>query len=132
MKPAPSNRNLTVCGNKCNSIADCGGSEDAGGFDCSCALPSGQDARRLGLDPVAPIAFCLALYKSSLGISQLGGKRNVLGERMEMGYRVNERGVSAYVDKRGVPYTCRCNETFVGDACCRSRNGIVHFNEKYR
>ena len=124
-KLPPSNPNSTACGNQCNSTTDCG-SPNVAGFSCSCALPSVPDAKKLGLDPVAPIAICLALFASSLKTSQPGGKREILGEGVEIGSLIGMRSVPAYVDRRGVPYTCKCNETFTADACCRSRNGIVH------
>ena len=131
VKPPPSNPNSTVCGNRCNSITDCG-SSDAAGFSCSCALPSVPDAKKLGLDPVAPIAICLALFTSSLKTGPLGGKRDILGEGVDTGSFMNMRSVPAYVDGRGVPYTCKCNETFTADACCKPRNGIVHLNRENR
>ena len=100
VKPAAPSTNETVCGNRCDSPADCA-SPDGTEYSCNCAFPSSDDAKTLGLDPVAPIAICLALFSSSLKGNSLGGKRG-LGS------------TPSYVNSRGVPHTCRCNATFHG------------------
>lgn len=103
--------NSTVCGNACHGPSDCGSTSTTGSdeYSCSCAFPSTDDARKLGLDPVAPVAVCLALFMTSVQ-SKLGGKRDT---------------IPTYVDARGVPHTCRCNETVTGAECCGGAvNGI--------
>lgn len=101
---------MSVCGSTCTSPSDCGTTENQ--FHCSCAFPSVNDAHLLGLDPVAPVAVCIALVASA-----------VVGK----GYRkgLGGRDLGGYVDERGMAYSCRCNETVVLDACCESRSGIV-------
>lgn len=99
---------MGVCGNKCTRPLDCGTTEDQ--YSCSCAFPSANDAHILGLDPVMPTAICVALFSSTLN-----GHRKGLGGRSLQGY----------VDQKGVPHHCRCNETTVLDACCQSKDGIV-------
>ena len=99
----PKNGSLGVCGNKCTGPADCGTTEHQ--YSCSCAFPSVSDARLLGLDPVVPVAVCLALF-SSAASKNLGGRQ-----------------VEKFVDERGVPHSCRCNETMVSDACCTLNSG---------
>ena len=96
--------NSTVCGNTCHGPSDCGSTDS--GYNCSCAFPSSDDARTLGLDPVVPAAVCLALFVTSMQ-SQLGG-----------------RDTRSYVDAKGLPHTCKCNETFTGIECCGAINGI--------
>ena len=103
--------NSTVCGNACHGPSDCG-STTGSEYSCSCAFPSPDDARKLGLDPVAPAAVCLALFMTSVQ-SKLGGKRDMI-----------DSIPTTYVDARGVPHTCRCNETFTGAECCGAINGI--------
>lgn len=132
VKPPPlSDAKMTVCGNKCNNNTDCG-SRDTKDFSCSCALPSIPDAKKLGLDPIAPVAVCLALYASSLKTQRLGGKRDLIIEgsgRSEDGDQLTSmQSVAAYVDQKGQPHSCRCNETFVADACCESRDGFVYLS----
>ena len=97
--------NSTVCGNRCHSSSDCGTTDSE--YSCSCAFPSIEDARKLGLDPVYPAAVCLALFVTSVQ-SNLGG-----------------RSVQSFVDARGVPHTCRCNETVTGRECCATTNGVL-------
>ena len=93
----------TVCGNTCHSLSDCGSVDRD--YSCSCAFPSFHDARRLGLDPIHLVAACLALFTASIQ-GKLGG-----------------RSVPNYVDARGVPHTCRCNERETGRECCGQTNG---------
>jgi len=97
--------NMTVCGNTCNGPRDCG-SQDAD-TDCFCALPSPDDAYRLGLDPVASPFVCLSLA-SSIVVGGLGG-----------------RDVKRYVNDRGWEYVCPCNGTFAAPKCCGVENGMV-------
>ena len=133
IEPQAPNMDKTVCGNTCSGPADCGldlkgGSE----YACSCAIPTVEDARKLGLDPVALVAVCVALFASEVsgGVvgKGLGGKRGLDGRgggenaAEEMVTRKGERG---FVDERGVGYTCRCNATFTDDRCCGSRDGRV-------
>ena len=93
--------NLTLCGNKCSGSQDCAPSDSD--HDCSCAYPSPQDAMKLGFDPVVPADVCLVLAVRSL----------------------LSRDIPTHVDGRGVPYQCRCNETFTVNECCGSRDGMV-------
>lgn len=99
------NVNLTVCGNTCNGPSDCGSSDS--GYSCACSFPSPEDAAKLGLDPVAPVAVCLALFMTSVQ-SKLGG-----------------RDAPSYVNTRGLPHMCKCNETVTGVECCGPTNGIL-------
>ena len=101
-------RNLTVCGNQCKGQSDC--SPTKGGYGCDCAVPNTEDARFLGLDPVAPPSICLSLNLLAFGAKSLQG-RSYWGSEL--------------VDERGVPYQCRCNATYTGMECCGSRDGIV-------
>ena len=103
---------MGVCGNNCTGPSDCGTTKDQ--YSCSCAFPSPSDAHLLGLDPVAPIAICIALFASAVD-----------GKGSEIGKGLGGRGLHEYVDERGVPYSCRCNETMVLDACCESSDGMV-------
>ena len=104
----PKNGSMGVCGNKCNGPSDCGTTESQ--YSCSCAFPSPNDARLLGLDPVAPIAICIALFSSALN-----GDGNGL----------SGRNLPKYVDARGVPHSCKCNETTVSDACCKPSHRMI-------
>ncbi len=106
VKP-PTGVDRTVCGNTCNSTADCGSSTDSE-YSCSCAFPSPNDARKFGLDPVYPVAACLALFLASTQSNNLGG-----------------RSLPGYVDARGVPHTCRCNREKIGVECCGRTNGVL-------
>ena len=101
---------MGVCGNRCTGPSDCGTTEDQ--YSCSCAFPSVNDAHLLGLDPVTPVAVCIALFASAMG-----GTSNGKG--------LGGRDLNVYVDQEGVPYSCRCNETVVSDACCESRDGML-------
>ena len=104
VKP-PTGSNRTVCGNTCHSISDCGSMDTE--YSCSCAFPSSDDARKLGLDPVYPVAACLVLFLASAQ-SNLGG-----------------RSLPSYVDARGVPHSCRCNDEKIGTECCGPTNGVL-------
>ncbi len=105
IKHIPSSNNMTVCGNTCNGPQDCGSRNPE--VDCFCALPSPDDAHRLGLDPVASSFVCLELALS-VSIGGLGG-----------------RDVKRYVDEKGWEYRCPCNETFVAPECCGVGYGRV-------
>lgn len=98
--PGDGGKNLTQCGSRCKSPRDCGIGDGSGEDGCFCALPSPQDSRRLGLDPVAPMAVCLALVHAAVS----GG---IMG-----------REVGRFVDERGEMYRCLCNETYVSHECC--------------
>ena len=103
VRPGPNpgtNNNLTTCGNKCQGPQDCGGVDDEKA--CACAIPSGEDAKALGLDPVFPVAVCLVLMHSNFG-----GKGGLIGRR------------------EGKPWRCLCNVTFAHGECCGSRDGMV-------
>ena len=79
-----------VCGNKCSGMKDCG-------EDCLCRMPSMEEARALGVDPVVPAALCLSLA-------------SVFGRELEsLEDQIN----------------CLCNATYKAPACCHSRDGIV-------
>ena len=105
IKPPPNNANGTVCGNTCSSTSDCGSTDSE--YSCSCAFPSSADARKLGLDPVVPVAACLVLFLASTQ-SNLGG-----------------RDLPSYVDSSGVPHTCRCSDEKIGVECCGRGNGVI-------
>lgn len=126
IKPSPPNMNLTVCGNECTKPSDCSTSSFPATDDvdaavgCSCALPSVDDARTLGFDPVAPVAVCMALFISSIQRQKIaGGTPSSLGGRdVQM----------QFVNAENVPHTCRCNETVIADACCVSSSQTLEFN----
>ena len=67
---------MGVCGNRCTGPQDCGTTNE--GYSCSCGFPSDSDARLLGLDPVVPVAVCLALVAAKMegvsGMTSLGGR----------------------------------------------------------
>lgn len=114
----------TVCGNVCTGASDCSSHDTK--YDCSCALPSASDARMLGLDPVAPIAVCLALFASSMQQHSWSGKRSLFHERGDKDRAlIGADAKSTYVDARGLQHTCKCNATFTADACCGSKDGMV-------
>lgn len=120
---APSNKKM-VCGNTCTGTSDC--SSRGKQFECSCALPSVTDARILGLDPVAPVAVCLALFASTMQRHSPNGKRTLLDQKQSIDHELS--GMYAqptFVDSRGLPHTCKCNATFISDACCVSTNRLV-------
>ncbi|KAG6985282.1 hypothetical protein G7Y79_00131g102040 [Physcia stellaris] len=92
LPPAPGQRkDMTVCGNMCESNKDCSSSLDF--YACDCAYPTAEDARVLGLDPVAPPSVCLALDRVLFGM--LGG----LSGRDLDGAEVDGEKVSKYVDE---------------------------------
>ena len=124
VKPKAPSSSQAICGNTCTGAADCSSSDTQHG--CSCAIPTLEDARFLGLDPVAPVAVCLALFASSIKQNSLGGKRALMsrGDSADWG-PIGLSAESTYVDIRGLPHTCKCNLTFTSDACCRSRDGMV-------
>ena len=101
IKPQTPSTNLTVCGNKCHQPSDCGSTSDK--YSCSCAIPTITDIRTLGLDPVAPVAICIALFASSMKMSTFNG-----------------RDVPSYTDYYQMPHTCKCNATYTSDECCVS------------
>lgn len=103
--PPASSRNFTTCGQYCSAPSDCGpgDAED----DCFCAIPSAQDAKTLGLDPVAPVSVCLVL---ALAITGISGR---------------DDSSSRYLDGRGEPYQCPCNVTYISNECCGKRDGMV-------
>ena len=103
IRKPPTGMNHTVCGNTYRSLSDCGSTDDK--YSCSCAFRSFDDTRKLGLDPVYPVAACIVLFTAFFQ-SDLGG-----------------RSVQGYVDARGVPHTCRCNEMEIGAECCGQSNG---------
>ena len=78
------------CGNRCDSNAECGS-------DCLCKVPSTTEARALGLDPVAAVAFCITLG-------------SVFGRSLDETVEQTE---------------CLCNKTYVSNECCYSRDGVV-------
>ena len=102
-------KDMTVCGNKCSGPQDC--RSQLKGYACTCAFPNAEDARILGLDPVAPPSVCLSLSRAIFGITPgLSGR--------------DEKAIE-YADEYGVPYNCRCNSTYTGNECCGSKDGMV-------
>ena len=99
IKPEVPSTNISVCGNKCHGSSDCGSIDHQ--YSCSCAIPTQRDIRTLGLDPVAPVAICIALFASSMNSNSLNG-----------------RNVPRFTDYTGISHTCRCNATFIADDCC--------------
>ena len=99
IKPEAPNTNITVCGNRCRQPSDCGSTSDK--YSCSCAIPTMTDIRTLGLDPIAPVAICIALFASSMKSNSLIG-----------------RNAPRYTDYFQTPHTCVCNATHVSDECC--------------
>lgn len=103
--PQPASpHNFTTCGQYCSAASDCGPGDTED--ECFCAIPSPQDARTLGLDPVAPVSVCLVLALAITGLSGRDGGRG-------------------YLDERGEAYQCRCNATYVSNECCGAKDGIV-------
>lgn len=96
--------NFTQCGRYCQGPQDCGSSEVDD--QCFCAVPSPQDARKLGIDPVAPVSVCLVL--AGAAISSLAG-----------------RDETKYLDETGAEYQCPCNSTYTAPACCGSKDGLI-------
>ena len=81
-----------TCGNKCSGMRDCG-------EGCLCRMPSMEEVRASGVDPVMPAALCLGLG------SVFGRDLGILEEQVE----------------------CLCNATYVAPACCHSRDGVIWF-----
>ena len=105
--PAPAaaaSDNFTQCGQYCHGPQDCGSSE--ADDQCFCAVPSPQDARKLGLDAVAPVPVCLVLV--GIALTSLAG-------RDEM----------KYLDETGADYQCPCNSTYTAPTCCGSKDGLI-------
>ena len=116
IKPESStNTNITACGNKCDGPQDCAPSN--GIEDCYCAVPSFDDARTIGFDPIAPAAVCLVLLKV---------KSNHALSNIHMGTRDLDL---KYVDTVGSEYVCKCNVTFDAQQCCDSTDGMVWLPE---
>ena len=125
VKMAPSSDDKSVCGNNCDGPANCSSSDTE--FGCSCAFPSVDDSRTLGLDPVVPVAVCLALFASNFNDKPFGGKRALKvgdGITHELSSKHDSKK-GLYVNREGIPHTCRCNATFLADECCASKDGIV-------
>ena len=101
---AISSDNFTQCGQYCQGPKDCSSSEVDD--QCLCAVPSQQDARKLGLDPVAPVSVCLALVGAA--VSSLAGRDEI-----------------KYLDEIGAEYQCPCNRTYTAPACCGSKDGLI-------
>lgn len=76
-----------VCGNDCTSNTDCG-------TDCLCRIPSTEEAKSLGIDPIAPPALCMDIS-------------SIFGRSLESQEQT----------------ACLCNSTYIAPACCHSRNG---------
>ena len=106
--------NMSICGNECHQPSDCGTSDDQ--YSCSCAVPSYADTRKLGLDPVAPVAVCIALFASSMN-AKAKAKSGSLNGRAVMRGGGEGRG---YTDSFLVPHTCMCDHVTqrVSDECC--------------
>ncbi len=105
--PQAPSTNISVCGNKCHRPSDCGATSDK--YTCSCALPTITDIRTLGLDPIAPVAICIALFAASSKMKQgPGGSLNGRDSQQEQ----------VLTDWFQVPHSCRCNETVIADECC--------------
>ena len=79
-----------LCGNRCSGMGDCG-------EDCLCRMPSMEEVRALGADPVAPTTLCMGL------VSVFGREVGGLEEQVE----------------------CLCNATYTAPACCHFRDGMV-------
>ncbi|KAI4245265.1 MAG: hypothetical protein L6R40_002622 [Gallowayella cf. fulva] len=78
-----------ACGNECSSSSDCGG-------DCMWRFLSTEEARILGVDPVAPRALCLDMA-------------SIFGRSLE------SQGQVEWL----------CNATYIAAACCHYKDGIV-------
>lgn len=122
--------NMSICGNECHQPSDCGTSDDQ--YSCSCAIPSYADTRKLGLDPVAPVAVCIALFASSMNAKAKAKSGSLNGRAMT-------RGGGGYTDSFLVPHTCVCDYASqrVSDECCvpnirrrRRRNEPVTLSTK--
>ncbi|KAI9677500.1 MAG: hypothetical protein M1817_006454 [Caeruleum heppii] len=101
-----------LCGNRCRSNTDCGGSLQSTG--CRCVAASLTEVRRLGLDPVFPQALCLLVMQSAS--QQLPGGRG----------RLTRRSVEDMRSLNGsARWACACNATYVSEACCHSDEGLV-------
>lgn len=96
--------NFTQCGQYCQGPQDCSSNEVHD--QCFCAVPSPQDARKLGLDPVAPVSVCLVLVGAA--VSSLAGRDEI-----------------KYLDETGAEYHCPCNRTYTAPACCGSKDGLI-------
>ena len=142
--PPPPNTNASVCGNTCHSAADCASPQQQDNYGpdnsigCRCALPTFEDARRLGLDPVSPIAICIALFQTIVSSSSKKhpprridptGEGIISGSTTSRPYSEKDESYSSaavrYHDSDGNARTCRCNETYVADQCCLSTDGMV-------
>ena len=65
--PPAASHNFTTCGQYCPAASDCGPGDSTD--ECFCAIPSRQDGKTLGLDPIAPVSVCLVLALAITGIS---------------------------------------------------------------
>ena len=99
IKPQAPSTNISVCGNKCHQPSDCGTTDHQ--YSCSCALPTTADIRNLGLDPIAPVAICIALFATSIKSNSLNGRNS-----------------PRFADYNDMPHTCKCNATLTADECC--------------
>lgn len=79
-----------VCGTKCSGMRDCG-------ENCVYRMPSMEEVRASGADPVMLAALCLGLG------SVFGRELGSLEKQVE----------------------CLCNATYIAPACCHSKDGMV-------
>ncbi len=80
---------------------------------CNCAVPSPDDAKVLGLDPITPSALYLVLSRVT--------SSSVLNN-VHVGTRDRE---PKYIDSSGLLYKCKYNQTYTAQECCGSRDGII-------
>ena len=80
-----------------------------------------MNAKKYGLDPIAPPAICLALTVALTASS--GGRKRDLGAHEYPGENIPQRQV--YLNSEGNPYVCRYNATFVSMNCCGSTDSMV-------
>ncbi len=107
----PASNKLTQCGSFCQKQQDCSAGSDPTA-DCFCGVPSPQDIRKLGLDPVVPPLVCLVLALSTVGT--IGGR---------------DYSKTPYVDEREEPYQCPCNSTYLSNECCGKPDGLLYFGD---
>ncbi|KAI9681334.1 MAG: hypothetical protein M1817_002617 [Caeruleum heppii] len=118
---------LPRCGAQCVSNRDCHSRAPSSDTtsECRCVVPSVKAAQIAGVDPVFPVALCLAT--AQMGVKPAGRKRNA-----ETQSGVERLELKTVDQVRVEDLVCPCNRTYVSQACCGSAEGMVWEDPRLR
>jgi hypothetical protein len=112
-----------MCGHTCHELKDCSGTGSMDG--CRCVVANLRIARLVGIVPILPaISLCLVLSQMESFLAGMD-RAELTGFPKLKTRGLGDGGDDNATSQSSLQWTCRCNATYVSEACCESADGFL-------